>query len=128
MKRECKICGKVFKTEFSRKLTCSPECANINKRQNTNRWNKMHHTAYQRKRQNGHVICKICGAAVFRDYVSRTTKQMHDECVYRDCLKTLEADGVLNKTQVQRLYSRGWTLEEFKNEYMEKDKGKGEIV
>lgn len=38
--KECEICGKMFKTFKSRKVTCSPECSKIKDRQRRNLGNK----------------------------------------------------------------------------------------
>ena len=43
---------------------------------------------------------------------------MHDECVFNDCLETLGKGEHLDKTQVQRLAARGYTMKEFIQEHI----------
>ena len=43
---------------------------------------------------------------------------MHNECVYEDCRKTLEEGKTLSHVQLLRLQARGYTIPEFKEEFM----------
>jgi hypothetical protein len=118
MTKNCKICKKEFETNNRRKVCCCSKCADINKRIITKQWNELHGTDYQRKKRNGCSLCRICGEPMHRDVHKRSTATMHDECVYSDCMKVLKEGKKLSNTQIQRLYTRGYTLKEFIEEYV----------
>ena len=65
--------------------------------------------------------CKICGELIYQEYCGnrRTRKQMHDECVFADCLKAIGEKKALTSIQLQRLAARGYTKEEFVNEFIQ---------
>ena len=118
MIKTCKICGKQFETNNRRKICCSNECSKKNARIITKLWNDRFHRDYQRKRNKGTVLCRICGEPVFRDIHKRSTATMHDDCVFEQCADILLSGNKLTKAQMQRLYSRGYTIKEFKEDYM----------
>ena len=63
-------------------------------------------------------MCRICGKPVYRDINKRSTATMHDECVFSQCADVMSSGEQLTKAQIQRLYSRGYTIKEFKEDYM----------
>ena len=123
---KCVICGKEFEPVYnmkSRQKTCSRECRAIMIRENSRIYKKQYyvrekHLAYMRN-HNKKAICRLCGKPIFRDYtvgiIART--QMHDECVFEDCAKTLKAGERLTTAQYQRLASRGYGVREFREEW-----------
>ena len=117
-KRVCKICGKEFETRYYRRKCCSPECSKVNAREITRIWNSIHHTEWWRNKNNGKVLCKICGKPIFRIEGRRSTAQMHDECVFNQCKDVLKAGKKLNGMQGQRLAARGYTIREFKEDFL----------
>lgn len=118
-KKKCKICGKEFETNYRRKSCCSEKCAEINKREITRQWNKLHAADYRRAKRKGiSVVCRICGEPIYRDINKRSTAVMHDECVFRQCAEVLTKGERLTTAQIQRLYARGYTKKEFIEEYM----------
>ena len=117
-KRKCKICGKEFESPYWKKQCCSDKCSKINAREITKRWNEIHHTDYQRAKRNGSVLCRICGEPIYRTVGRRSTTTMHDECVFKQCADILKEGKRLTGAQAQRLSARGYTITEFKEEYM----------
>ena len=119
----CKICGGEFLKTSVNKLTCSPECAHENAIRNMRRYreeNRDLYNVYSRKYHKEHPKsrCKICGKLIQRGLDGHIKTQMHDECIYDDILATIKAGQQLTKTQYLRMQSRGWTMKEFKEEYL----------
>lgn len=119
----CKICGNEFLKTSVNKQTCSTECSRENAARNMRRYNsdnKEALAAYSRKRRKEHPTarCKICGELIQRGNDGHIKTQMHDECIYNDILETLKSGHRIFPTQYLRLQSRGWTLKEFKEEFL----------
>ena len=127
MKKICVICGSEFTPYHGAKnqLTCCRDCRQIYSAERAKR--KYHENREQilavQKRQNriknnGHVICKICGRPIFRDWsIAANHGHMHDECIFDDVITTLRSGFKVSRVQKSRLYSRGYTLGEFISEY-----------
>lgn len=125
--KTCKICGKPFESKVRNKITCSDECHKANCRLLWKDWYYKNHEKtleyfrekpYQYKPQ---VKCKICGNIIEKkEFVGkqRSTIQMHEECVFNDCLNTLKGGNKLSSIQAQRLAARGYTISEFREEYL----------
>ena len=124
--KKCIICGKEFIPYYgaakTQKLCQDPECLRIHR-------NKASHMRYLneqeeaklnekiRQRRKSVVLSRICGRRIVRDTpleLRASTSTMHEECVFRDCVKTIAAGKNLSGMQQQRLYSRGWTTEDVK--------------
>ena len=125
--KRCKICGAEFSPVCAIQRTCSKVCSIENKRILNAQWKIENPERYQakiekaKKRYNPSGTCKICGKVINQDFISpthRSTSQMHDECVFSDCIDTLAKGVHLTKTQIQRLAARGYTMKEFINEYV----------
>lgn len=123
----CIVCGRDFLKTSSQKKTCSPACSHVNaminlekRKQKDPEGAKEKAREYSRKWRKEHpqAFCKICGGAIWRGDSGRSRTQMHEKCVYDDCLKTLRSGKELSKMQYLRLQARGWTLKEFKEEYL----------
>ena len=130
---KCIICGKMYEPYHcygKRQLTCSPECRKTYNRQ----YAREHARTYEslekqkqraREKNNGHVICRICGKPVYRTFVAgEGSPWMHFDCVMADCVKTVKAGEKLSWKQMQRLYARGYTIKEFIEEYKDEIKTK----
>lgn len=126
---QCVICGREFEPYVCRpsQKTCSEECRKVYVRRYQRECYKnmtddirTRHKLHIREKRNGSVICILCGKPVFR-CVNTAEKfpRMHEECIYRDCAKTLMNGEPLSKAQHSRLYARGWTVTEFKAAMME---------
>lgn len=128
MMKICAVCGKEYEPyrgTYRKQLTCSEECRQAWR----NRYAKKKYVDNRerilaaqremlRKKKNGHVICKICGRPIFRDWsVPANHGHMHDECIYDDIITTIRSGFKVSKLQKARLYSRGYTLGEFISEY-----------
>ncbi|WP_407397759.1 hypothetical protein [Treponema sp.] len=125
----CKICGKEFTTNHHNKLTCSKECSDRNKNDRYKMMTsekKQELREYYESRYQPKSICRICGKVVEQAVLStrRTSKRYHDDCVIKDCLATIYAGKAISKSQQLRLYSRGYTIKELKEEFIN---GKDEI-
>lgn len=55
---------------------------------------------------------------MYRTVGRRSTATMHDECVFKQCADVIKAGKILTGAQAQRLSARGYTITEFKEEYM----------
>ena len=125
--KKCIICGAEFEPYYalrSRQKTCgSKECMRLrNLRQNKVYYsieeNKDRQKFMQRVRRSK-AVCRICGEKIERNHdihhrASNST--MHDSCVIRDAMETIAKGEKLNSTQVQRLYQRGYTVKEIRDE------------
>lgn len=126
--KTCKICGKKFKTKVWNKITCSTECHKTNNKNLRKKWYDANHEEaleYYRKnskyKYKAKTICKICGKVIDNKEIvckQRSTTQMHAECVFNDCINTLKSGRRLNSVQTQRLSARGYTISEFREEYL----------
>lgn len=132
--RNCKICGKEFKTTANNKKTCSETCRRENAKRLAYAWyhsEANHEQQLQYRRDQYRInkpkheykstaICRICGGKIDNEMLtdSRRRKQIHDECVFEDCKYTLESGKTLSNLQFTRLARRGYTVAEFKEEYM----------
>lgn len=128
--KKCIICGKEFEPYYTmknRQITCgSKECMRMrNKKQNkiyysieeNNNRRKLH-----QRMQKSNAICRICGRKIERgnDIQHRASNStMHDGCVVADAIRTLQKGEKLNSTQIQRLYQRGYTITELREEMKE---------
>lgn len=114
--KSCTVCGRIYIPIRYDQLTCSAECRAIHNAEIKHSRDKMY---YKYKPTS---LCKICGKTVVNSYEfnpnRRKSATMHDECVYEDCRKTLEAGETLNHVQLLRLQARGYTIPEFKEEFM----------
>lgn len=128
MQKICVICGNEYEPyagQTHRQQTCSKECRKqyqIKRNNEYKRTHKKQRSAVARKYINGRVICRICGQPIFRDFIDgihASVSTMHDECVFADAAETINSGNHLNNAQIQRLYARGYTLKEFKEEFQE---------
>ena len=128
MQNKCVVCGRTFEPYVcygARQKCCSKECRKeyisknrINQYYALSPEQKRKYRMHVRERVNGHVKCKICGKPVYRDmYDGEPLPQMHDECIKSDCINTIGQGKALNKAQQSRLYARGWTITEFREEF-----------
>lgn len=128
--RKCKICGTEFKPVCAIQLTCSRVCSLENKRILNAQWKLDNPERYQErkdkaKKRHKYIPsgkCRICGELIKQGYASpvhRSTAHFHDECVFRDCMDTINQGRKLNTVQIQRLAARGFTMREFINEYIQ---------
>lgn len=131
MIKQCMVCGKDFEPRYNlvnRQLCCSKECSKERERlysaeryaDPVRRENYLERQKELRKQKIKPRKCIICGEDVIPDgYFHRYNHtKMHDECVFNDCLETLGKGEHLDKTQVQRLAARGYTMKEFIQEYI----------
>lgn len=113
MQKQCVICGQLFTPYLpTRQRTCSPEC------RKTDQLNYRHSDIYKQKRKaqyrKKHVaLCRICGRPIDCTKLSRPV-HMHDECLFDECKRTLNAGKRLSELQRNRLASRGYTITEFR--------------
>ena len=133
MKKICVICGKEYEPyagQHSRQKTCSKECRKVLVKQYADEYKeravvKERHKAYMRKYNTAHrtTICRLCGKPIIRDYSTGHTARtrMHDECIYADIAKTLNEGKPLSIAQAQRLYQRGYDIESFREERMQRE-------
>lgn len=128
--KKCVICGKEYEPyagQETRQKTCSPECRQKYKSMYSNEYKKREYVKRasrirMRKAIEGRTKCRICGKPIFRDWeLGRSTKTMHDECVFADIQETIQSGSELSNAQIQRLYARGYTLKEFRKEMREQD-------
>ena len=127
MKKICVVCGKEFEyTGLNPKQIgiCSKDCR---KKRNVERLHKFYEkhpekkaeyseAAFYRYCPDGMIHCKICGQPIYRN--DRTDKmQMHDTCIYDDCIRTLQQHKTLTNQQYNRLRLRGYTLATFREDY-----------
>lgn len=126
---KCKICGKEFQTNHHSKITCSQECSNKNrfdryKMMSKEEKQKTHE--YYASKHEPKSVCRICGKIIEQNVTStgHTAKRYHDECVIKDCLSTMYAGKRISHSQQLRLYSRGYTIKELKEEFIN---GKDEV-
>lgn len=123
----CVNCGKKFEPHHHRCKTCSAKCSEEHLKKRCEEYRKLEHVRKaramnMRKLIDGHVICRICGQPIFRNFIEgvhASVSVMHDECVFADIAETINSGNHLNNAQIQRLYSRGYTLKEFKEEMKE---------
>lgn len=112
----CTVCGKEYTPRRYDQLTCSAECRTVHNYETKHKRDKDYYTYKPTSK------CKICGKTVINSFAlnpnRRTSATMHDECVFEDCRKTLEAGETLNHVQLLRLQARGYTIPEFKEEFM----------
>ena len=111
----CVVCGREYTPRRYDQLTCCKECRTI----------YILEAKKARYRENykykSTAVCKICGKPVinvFKSPYRRASATMHDECVFEDCEKTLREGKTLSHVQHLRLQQRGFTIAEFKEEYM----------
>lgn len=122
MTKICIICGKPFTPVLrhaTRQITCSPECRAIY-RSEYNKTPEFRARARERGRRRSNTLCLICGKRIVRDPTAcvdkLSTSRMHDTCVFKDCAKTILNHQILSRAQAERLYYRGYTIKEFKND------------
>lgn len=128
--KQCVICGKEFLKYQSCQITCSKECSLENRKR---RQYELYHSDIEFARKsrrisskkirhaNPSVRCLICGEIIYRapdEDWKHSKPRMHDECIYKDCVATLKAGERLSQRQYLRIQSRGWTLKEFKEEFL----------
>ena len=115
---KCKICGKEFQTNHHSKITCSKECSE----KNHNDWYKTlsSEEKTKAKKYKPTSVCRICGKIIEQTVTStgRTAKRYHDDCVIKDCLSTIYAGKHISHEQQLRLYARGYTIKELKEEFI----------
>lgn len=128
--KKCVICGKEYEPyagQARRQKTCSPECRKILNRMHDKEYkslecvresHKLYMRRYNIRRRN--PVCTICGKPLIRDYSTGHTARtrMHDECVYIDVVNTLKAGKPLNTAQYQRLVSRGYDMQSFREDWL----------
>lgn len=124
--KKCIICGKEFVPYYGavkrQKLCQDPECLRIHK----DNYARIHYQNEReearfkekvRHRRKSVVLCRICGRQIIRNTpleLRASTSTMHEECVFRDCVKTIAAGKNLSGMQQQRLYARGWSTKDVK--------------
>ena len=125
--KTCVICGKEFEPRHNlkeRQKCCSAECSAVLKKQIGHIYRETHQSEIRAKRKKMRVQhlrdcrCWICGQHIDKPITGERVSniRMHDECVYRDAVNTLNSGGQLSDKQKLRLYARGWTVTEFKEE------------
>lgn len=111
----CVVCGREYTPRRYDQLTCSAECRTV------------HNAEVKKNREKGYyrykptAKCKICGKTVdngFKSPFRRGSATMHDECVFEDCINTIVSGGSLTHVQRLRLDARGYTVNEFKEEFL----------
>lgn len=124
----CVICKKEFEPKphlRKRQKCCSPECSYVRNLQINNMWRAAHRDKVResarrqpKKRRLRECRCKLCGGILIKPETREriSSIHMHDECVYNDIISTLNDGEKLSAKQKLRLYSRGWTVTEFKDE------------
>lgn len=128
-KVSCVICGTEFETDHPTKKLCGEECQKKNKREKAKKWymdniNNPEFVEHVRKvaRENYKPAakCRLCGKIIEQDVLptGHTHKFYHDDCVIKDCLSTIYEKKKLTQAQKLRLYSRGYTLKELKEEFI----------
>ena len=126
---KCVVCGKLFEPVFKhpKQKTCSPECRLIVCRQETKAWRLKHpekaNKPYDRDKYYNYirkpVLCRICGKPTEVHVTAggrRSSDWMHDECIINECKKKILNSEPLGSKWVQRLYTRGYTARELKEE------------
>lgn len=125
---KCVICGKSFTPYYCKRntqITCSKECRVLYNRKTALAKYYSDITANREKnritsriRRSGICNCTLCGKPIIHSYKPGDIKvRMHKECVIKDCINTLNAGKILTSAQRQRIYARGYTLNEFKVEF-----------
>lgn len=120
--KKCVICDAEFTPAMpnnaKRQICCSPECSKehnrrlAKERQATDKYRK-HAKELYKKRSENHTLCRLCG----KPTISGPTgwkSHYHDECILDDCAKTIKSGRKLTKTQYNRMYTRGYTLDDLK--------------
>lgn len=114
--KTCPICGKEFTPYYAlvnRQHLCGDkECLReYMKRYQRERYGEQVKLEQKlRFRKKAKPVCKICGKPMIRDAdvnARVSNSQMHEECVIRDCVKSILAGNTLTNKQKQRLYQRG---------------------
>lgn len=119
MTKQCVICGKEFEPRYNlvnRQKCCSRECS---KKQHKIYSKNYSRTEKERQRQRdwrkehtkNHTLCRICGKPTVAEY-TRNKPHYHEECVVADCVETLRNGNKLSRAQYQRLYVKGYTMQE----------------
>ena len=124
---ECKICGNMFESDDKRYKCCSAKCSKINQLQHIKRWYKEHKDEErERKREykRQHYVknpnqtphyCRICGETI--RWTNTKHPVMHDECVFNEIIKCVNAGKKLKESQYQQLIVRGYELGSFAEDY-----------
>lgn len=111
----CDICGTLY-NKTNRSLVCSEECRKIYYRRF---WKSEEYRTkirqYQRARQKV-KICEYCGKQVKIDTTGITKPRVHEQCVVDYCMKYIAAGIPVPNKHYQRLYVRGYTVEELRSE------------
>lgn len=125
MTKKCMICGKEFEPNIhvgDRQVCCSKECSykrnlayNIRYSIERNKRNKAMGIGQSK------VKCMYCGEHVPNIYTEHGYGKLryHEECMIKDCITAFNQFGKLPNIQKRRLYGRGYTIAEFKEEYGE---------
>lgn len=128
MKEICMICGREFERHNNKK-TCSIECRKKRIRDTFEKWKAENPERYRKWQKNynskhsrvgWHRKCIICGKSLYLSKEDEPTKKrMHDTCVYDDVLKTIIEGKPVTGTQRNRLYSFGYTVKTFREDYVD---------
>lgn len=120
--KNCIICGKEFEPKRPHQITCgNKSCSRERGRITTKAYyqdedHRRSRSLHQRMRRC-HTLCRICGREIERGLnidVRASNSTMHEECVVRDAVKTMQNGEKLSTAQIQRLYQRGYSLKEVK--------------
>ena len=116
----CKVCGKQFTARQRNHTVCSDECRKINTRKNVNQYhktdaykekmNQLNHKSRIEYRRNNPYCCKLCGLSIDQPFRNRQT--MHDECILSEAAEYYSKNQKLNYMHYNRLYSRGYCIED----------------
>lgn len=127
--RVCPICGKKFTTNSQPVKMCSPECVKIRgkqwadayySREDIKKKIRIYRREYSHKTGRCEPKCIICGKPIEHTYeYGNWHTRMHDNCVYVDCINTLNSGHKLSSKQLQRLIARGYNIAMFKEEFRE---------
>ena len=120
--KKCIVCNAEFtpaaRNNEKRQICCSPECSKerekqlTKERQNTDKYKKRAKELYK-KRSKNHTVCRLCG----KPTVTGSTgwkSHYHDECILDDCSRTIESGRKLTKAQYNRMYTRGYTIDDLR--------------
>lgn len=118
MIKTCIVCGKEFEAARHNYVCCSKECTKYNcqygYRLSSEKYKKVL-ALRERVRNNRQRKCRICGKTIEREKVEdELYKQIHEQCIIDDCVKSMKAGKRMTNTQFSRLYSRGYTVRDLK--------------
>lgn len=126
--KKCIVCEAEFApapNHINRQICCSRECRVKRNRQldkersHTETFKKRRQDEYRRHSMD-HTKCRLCGEPTTINLSTGYKSHYHDECILDDCAKTLRSEQKPTNAQYNRLYYRGFSMEDVR-EWMKKN-------